>query len=118
MTLVPGQGTGTAPVGWGTTVGLVSQPVLGPNPTRSGLIFHNPSPVSIAICPSTVNIGVLGVYSSSGPAPAGVAAINGAGSITMSPGDKLIIDVSFPSGCGWNAIASGALGVLTIWEAP
>ncbi len=117
MTLVPGQGTGTFPVGWGTTVGLVSQPVLGQNPTRAGLIFHNPSGVSIAICPANVNIGVLGVYPNS-PAPVGVAVINGAGSITMSPGDKLIIDVSFPSGCGWNGVASGAGGVLTIWEAP
>ena len=101
------------PLGWGTTVGLTSGPVLPTNPTRGGLIFINASvSAAIAICPSVVNQGILGVYTGFA---VGVAAINGAGSVTMQPGDKFIIDNLNCTGA-WNGIASGTGAVLTILE--
>lgn len=105
--------TALLPIGWGTTVGLVSGPVLPSNPERRGIIFHNPSAtVSVAICPALLNSGVLGVYTG---IVVGVAVINGAGSITLQPGDKFIID-NLACSIGWNGIASGTGGVLTILE--
>jgi hypothetical protein len=98
------------PNGFGTTVGLTSGPAIPANPTRVGMIFHNPSSsVAVAICPAIVNQGTLGVYTGNA---VGVAAINGAGSITMQPGDKFIVD-NLSCTSAWNAIASGAGGVLT-----
>ena len=41
--------------------------------------------------------------------------INGAGSITMQPGDKFIIDTLQCTGA-WNGIAGGSGGILTILE--
>lgn len=112
VTGIPGS-TVLGPVGYGTTVGTVSGPVLPANPTRAGLIFHNPSTsVAVAICPAVVNQGTLGVYSGNA---VGVAAINGAGSITMQPGDKFIID-NMQCTSAWNGIANQAGGVLTITE--
>jgi hypothetical protein len=101
------------PIGWGTTVGLVSGPVMPSNPSRSALVFVNASTgAAVAICPAVVNVGALGVYLGSA---AGVAAINGAGSITMQPGDKFIID-TLNCTCAWNGIASGTGANLTILE--
>lgn len=101
------------PIGWGTTVGLTSGPVMPSNPSRTGLVFINQSAgVSIAICPAVVNVGAGGFYSG---ATVGVAAVNGAGSITMQPGDKFIID-TISCTTAWNGIASGAGGVLTMLE--
>jgi len=102
------------PVGWGTTIGLTSQPILPPNNTRQALVFINSSLTTIAICPANVNIGVLGVYPTGAP-PTGVAGINTPGSITMLPNDKFIID-NIACTCGWNGIAGGAGGGITILE--
>jgi hypothetical protein len=113
-----GNTTNSLPIGWGTTVGLTSQPVLPANPTRTGLIFINSGTVAVAICPANVNIGALGVYPpvpAGGAPPVGVAVINGAGSITMQPGDKFIFD-NLPCGCGWNGIGAQPGAVLTILE--
>lgn len=105
--------TNPLPTGYGTTVGIVSGPALPANPTRGGLIFYNPSlTVTIAVCPSMVNQATLGVYTG---LATGVAVINGAGSITLNPGDKFIVD-NLNCGGAFNAIASGAGGVLTVWE--
>lgn len=102
-----------SPTGYGTTVGQTSGPVLPGNPTRTGLIIHNPSAsVSAAVCPAVVNQGVLGVYSG---AAVGVAAINGAGSKTLAPGDVFIID-NLLCTSAFNGIASGTGGLLTFWE--
>lgn len=101
------------PNAFGTTVGTTSGPALPANPTRAGLMFYNPSAtVAVAICPALINQGTLGVYTSFAT---GVAVINGAGSLTLQPGDKLIIDNLSPT-TAWNAIASGAGGVLTALE--
>jgi hypothetical protein len=116
-------GTNLLPVGWGVTVGLTNQLVLPSNPTRTGLIFVCGGIVAIAICPATITPIASGTAPAgigvSGGTPAspssGVAAINGAGSITMQPGDKFIID-NLQCSCAWNGIAGGAGGLLTILE--
>jgi hypothetical protein len=97
------------PVGWGTTVGTVSGLVLPANSTRTGLISVG---VAVAICPAVVNVGSFGVYPGF---QLGVAVINGAGSITMQPGDKFIVD-NLACTSAWNGIASGAGGTLTILD--
>jgi hypothetical protein len=104
----------TLPVAWGTPVGLVSGPVLPANPSRTALVFRNVSAsVSIAIIPAVANIAtVQGVYVGSA---AGVAVINGAGSITMQPGDIFVLD-SLQTTTAWNGIASGSGANLTILE--
>src|SRR5438445_1923556 len=99
------------PIGWGTTVPTTSGPVLPANPSRNALVFVNASSgVSVAIIPAVVNIGTAGVYVGSS---AGVAVINGAGSITMAPGDKFIVD-TLACTCAWNGISSGAGGAVTV----
>ena len=101
------------PNGFGTTVGLTSGPAIPANPTRVGLILHNPSAsVAVACCPAIVNQGNLGVYAGNA---LGVAVINGPGSITLQPGDKFILD-NLSASTAWNAVASGAGGVLTALE--
>lgn len=106
--------TGAAlPVSWGTTVGTVSQPAIPGNPSRKGLIFINASVgVAIAISPAQTNLGLNGVYAATA---ASIAVINGAGSITMQPGDKFIIDTMNCS-AAWVCVAGGAGGVLSILE--
>jgi hypothetical protein len=101
------------PNGYGTTVGQVSGPAIPGNPTRAGLMFINPSAtIAVAICPAIVNQGVLGVFTG---LAAGVAQINGPGSITLNPGDKFILD-NLSATTAWNAIAGGAGGILTAFE--
>ena len=102
------------PVAWGTPVGLTSALVLPANPSRSALVFVNSSVSgAIAIIPATANIAATqGAYVGSS---VGVAAINGAGSVTMQPGDKFIID-TLQCSTAWNGIASGTGGQLTILE--
>ena len=105
--------TAALPGGYGTTVGIVSGPVLPANPSRGGLIFVNPSAfVAIAICPGLVSLGQNGVYTGFST---GIAVINGAGSITLQPGDKFIID-NLACTSAWNGVASGPGGILTILE--
>ena len=103
------------PISYGTPVGLVSGPVLGSNPSRNALVFVNSSVSgAIAIITASANIALLqGQYP--GIITPSIAVINGAGSITMQPGDKFIID-TLACTCAWNGIASGAGAVLTILE--
>lgn len=103
--------TNASPMGWGTTVGQTSGPVFPGVSSSAGVIFYNPSAgTTIAICPAQVNLGVLGVY----PGFAnGVAVINGAGSITLAPGDKFILD-NLLCTTAWNGIAAGPNGALTV----
>lgn len=101
------------PIGWGTTVGLTPVTVLPANPSRTALVFVNASQgINIAICPAVVNIGSGGFFPG---AQLGVPALNTAGSITMGPGDKFIID-TLACTTQWNGVASGAGGALTILE--
>jgi hypothetical protein len=104
----------TLPVAWGTPVGLASGLVLPANPSRTALVFRNVSTAAaIAIIPNTANIALTqGAYVGS---TIGVAAVNGAGSITMQPGDIFVID-TLQCTTAWNGIASGTGGNLTILE--
>jgi len=103
--------TNASPMGFGTTVGVTSGPVFPGVASNGGVIFHNPSgSVAVAICPAQLNMGVLGVYSGFA---SGVAVINGAGCITLAPGDKFILDNMLCTSA-WNGIAAGAGGILTI----
>jgi hypothetical protein len=107
--------TNPLPIGYGTVVGLASGPVLPPNPSRGGLIFVNPnSSAVVAICPSVVAIQAQD-GSGNWPQAVGVAAIGGAGSITLNPGDKFILDNIQCTG-GWNGITNTLNGVLTVLE--
>lgn len=103
------------PVTWGTPVNTTSGPILPSNPSRTGLIFINASvSAAIAIIPAVANIALLqGQYA--GAVTPSVAVINGAGSVTMQPGDKFIID-NLNCTCAWNGVASGAGAVLTMLE--
>lgn len=104
----------TLPIAWGTPVGVVSGLVMPANPSRNTITFVNASPsTAIAIIPSTANIALTqGAYV--GPS-IGVAVINGAGSITLQPGDKFIID-TIQCTTSWNGIAAAAGAVLTVLE--
>lgn len=103
--------TSQLPLGFGTTVGTTSGPVLPANTSNNGLMFvNNSASATIAICPAQVNLGLLGVYTGFA---VGIAVINGPGSVTMAPGDKFIID-NLPATGAWNGISSLAGGALTI----
>ncbi len=100
------------PLGWGTTVGVVSGPVWPGNPSGNGAMFMNNGSVQIAICPGQVNQGTQGVYSGFAT---GVAAISGAGCKNLNPGDVLIIDTLQCRGA-FNGVAGGPGGQLTVWS--
>jgi hypothetical protein len=103
------------PISYGTPVGLTSGPILPANASRNALVFVNSSVSgAIAIIPAAANIALLqGQYP--GISTPSVAVINGAGSITMQPGDKFIIDTIVCS-CAWNAVSTIAGSALTILE--
>jgi len=105
--------TALIPVGWGTTVGTTAQLVLPANPTRTGLIWFNPSAVSISIWPASTNIGVLGVFP--GFSTTNTIAAGGAGSITIATNAYLIID-NMACSCAWNGIAAASGGSITVLE--
>ena len=98
---------------WGTVVGTVAQPVLPGNPTRSGLIIINAGITTIAVCPALAFQSTTGTYPTA--ATALVPVINGAGSVTMNPGDKFIFD-NLLATCAFNGIAQGGIGALTFWS--
>jgi len=75
-----------------------SQTLLAADPNRHGVIFHNPGTVAAAVCPDNI------------------AAVYGAGSIVVLPGDRKTIvgNDRVRINCGWNAISeSGANNRLT-----
>lgn len=111
-----GASTQAGPIGFGSTVGTTSGPVLGANPTRTSMWIYNPSTtVTVAICPAQVGLGPGTGATPAWPIATGVAVINGAGSITFNPGDKMLItDVNITG--AFNGIASGSGGALTVWE--
>lgn len=100
------------------TIGASSVTILPANPARKKLIFHNPNDTAkIAVCP-------VGPTRAVGGSPALiVAAINGAGCITLLPYDRLNLDngaaASNPPlsmGSVWVGIASAGGSALTVWE--
>jgi hypothetical protein len=92
-----------SPNGSGVLLGAASAPAIGANPVRRGITFHTPGTVNLAFC------------------PANLAAVIGAGSIILLPGQTKTYMAKPRSRirvtCGWNAIAAtGANNPLTILE--
>lgn len=89
----------TSPVGVPSSgIGTGSVAVLSADPQRMGVQFHNPGTITLAVC------------------PANLAALIGAGSLILLPGDTKTIKGNdrIKVNCGWNAIAaSGSNNALT-----
>ena len=99
------------------TIGTSSVTVLPVNPARKKVIFHNPNDTAkIAVCPVGPTRAV------GGSTALIVAAINGAGCITLLPYDRVEISGSTASGpqqsmgTAWVGIASAGGSPLTILE--
>jgi hypothetical protein len=99
------------------TIGTASVPILAVNPARKKLIFNNPNATAlVAVCPVGPTRAVGG---SSAPI---VAAINGAGCITLLPYQTQEISGSTASGpqqamgSAWVGIASAGGSNLTVLE--
>jgi hypothetical protein len=99
------------------TLGTSSVTVLPVNPARKKVIFHNPNATAlIAVCPvgPTRTVG--------GSTALIVAAINGAGCLTLLPYQTVEVSGSTASGpqqamgTAWVGIASAASSNLTILE--
>jgi hypothetical protein len=87
-----------------SNLGTASQQVIGPNPMRRGILFHNPNPepIVLAVCPSNLS-----------------AAYAAAGSMGILPGQekRIIARNRIRVNCAWNAAASqGSNNSLTILE--
>lgn len=95
---------GQNPVNYAIVVGTSSIPVLGANPNRKQLIFHNPH--------GTFQVAVCCALKSDGTNQAAV--MNGAGSFVILPLSTLIFDQQPVQ--AWNAISNNAAGQLTIFE--
>jgi hypothetical protein len=101
------------------TVGTSSAPVLPINPLRKKILIHNPNDTAkIAVCPIGPN---RTAHSSQALI---VAAINGAGCVTLLPYDRYEVTGGTPSGpqqdirSGFVGVASSPASALTIieWE--
>lgn len=99
------------------TIGTSSVSILAANPARKKLIFHNPNDTAkVAVCPVGPTRAVGGSASQI------VAAINGAGCITLLPYDRWEVSGSTASGpqqamgSAWVGIASAGGSALTIYE--
>jgi hypothetical protein len=92
----------TSPLGTQiSTLGTASAQIIGQNIVRRGILLHNPDTVLIAVSPSNL------------------AAVIGAGSIVILPGQELRIPAKgrVRVNCAFNAIAaSGANHSLTVLE--
>ncbi len=75
-----------------TTLGTASIPILTANPSRRGVIFHNPGSVNIGVCPSNLTAAI------------------GAGSIIILPGAEVQIlgNRRIKINCAWNGIAASS----------
>ena len=97
---------GPNPVTYAVTVGTSSIPVIGVNPQRKGLVFHNPhATAKIAICCATNNLG-----------QALPAVMNGPGTIVLVPLGTFSTLENMRAVNAWNAISDSAGGALTILE--
>ncbi len=123
---VPMPTTNPLPLGYAVTLGTVNQLALPYNASRGGITFYNDSAIAvIALCPSSqvtipsgtvaATSGQTGNFTGVSGLAQGVAAINGPGSITLSPGQAFIID-NMQCTCAWNGIASVAGAALTVLE--
>lgn len=84
-----------------SALGTISAQVIGANPNRRGVLFSNPGPNIVAVCPSNLS------------------AVIGAGSIVILPGaeKRIVARGRIRVNCAWNAIAAtGSANSLTILE--
>lgn len=82
-------------------VGVGSMSIIGPNPVRRAITFHNPGAITLYVCPA--NLG----------------ASTGAGSVTLLPGQSKTIRARgrIRVNCGWNACSESLNNnTLTILE--
>ncbi|WGR74341.1 MULTISPECIES: hypothetical protein [unclassified Bradyrhizobium] len=97
------------------TIGTSSTSILPANPSRKKLIFHNPNDTAkVAVCP-------IGPSRTGSPSTNVVAAINGAGCITILPYDRVEISSGLPTSpqsmpSAWVGVASAGGSALTIME--
>ncbi len=104
----------TAPYVYAIAIGTTASTVLPPNNARKRVMFFNVNAVAkVAICP---------IGPARGPANATiVAAINGAGCMTLLPYGQLTMDGGgMPTlanmSASWTAISDTPASALTIWE--
>lgn len=101
--------TQTSPLAYSFLLGTASAQILPFNPTRRGIMFYNPGPNTVAVCPAVNNTG-----------GANAAAISGAGSLTILPMNVLVIPpvpwVDAACSVAWNGVASGANTPFTAFE--
>lgn len=107
----------TPPYTYPQTIGTASTSILPANPGRKKLVFHNPNDTAkIAVCP----VGPTRV--AGGSAALIVAAINGAGCLTLLPYQTQEVSGSTASGpqqamgSAWVGIASAGSSAITILE--
>jgi|SRR5581483_54595 len=87
------------PVGSGAALTTASSQAIGPNPSRRGLILHNPhATISIYVAPANVT-----------------TAPGGAGWLLIFPGGDRMFD-GLPATCAWNAAMASSTGNISTLE--
>jgi hypothetical protein len=100
------------PYAYAPSVGTSSTQILAQNAARKALIFFNPGTTNTcAICPALSRATQVAI----------ACAVNGAGSITLTPGTQFTLQGFVGQGqpiipSAWNAVCSGAGSPLTILE--
>lgn len=90
------------------TIGTSSVTILPANPARKKLVFHNPNDTAkIAVCPVGPTRAV------GGSASLIVAAINGAGCVTILPYDRWEVSGSIASSAAQIVIPSAWVGIAS-----
>src|SRR5258708_13314823 len=123
---VPMPTTNPLPLGYAVTLGTVNQLALPHNASRGGIAFYNDSATAvIALCPASqvaipsgtvaATSGQTGNFTGVSGLAQGVAAINGPGSITLSPGQAFIID-NMQCTCASTGIPSLPSAALTVLD--
>lgn len=122
--------TTPSPVGGAVSVGLTNQLCVPPNPGRNGLwLWNNSATGSISLCPAqqwTIAAGTAPAAANATTLPVGavsavaqgVPGTNSPGSVTLSPGQWVLIDSMNLAGA-WNGLSTGApsnVGSLTVLE--
>lgn len=104
----PAQAQQAQPFTYPQTIGTSSTTILAANTARKKLIFHNPNDTAkIAVCP----VGPTRAAGGSGALI--VAAINGAGCVTILPYDRWEVAGSVASTAAQAAIPSAWVGIAS-----
>lgn len=94
-----GGSTQIQPVGSGVALTVASAVAIGPNPSRAGLLLHNPhASISMYVAPSNV-----------------VTSPGGAGWLLIFPGGDRLFD-GLAATCAWNAAMASSTGNISILE--